>query len=178
MTHQRCFLLRVRPKNGISATLPLCHFATKGGISGRTLIRRSPWLGLLVVAFFGAWHFGVPSVLAQHTPQAMQSDPVDQAMERFHIQPAFWKLGRGLSNILGGWLEIPLNVHERYNPSDTVGSVLMGAAVGLFKGVARTSVGVYETATFWLPIPEDFAPILPTIEYFQKVPRHKPLPLE
>ena len=28
---------RVRPKNGISATLPLCHLATKGGILGRTL---------------------------------------------------------------------------------------------------------------------------------------------
>ena len=141
-------------------------------------IQRSLWIGLFVIAFFGAWHFGVPSVLAQYTSQAVQSDPVDQAIDRFHLQPAFWKLGRGLSNILGGWLEIPLNMHRRYDPSDTVGSVLTGTAIGVFKGVVRTGVGAYETVTFWLPIPEDFAPILPTLEYFQKVPKHNPLPLE
>jgi len=28
------------------------------------------------------------------------------------------------------------------------------------------------------PVPEDFAPILPTLEYFQKAGRRNPLPLE
>ena len=34
------------------------------------------------------------------------------------------------------------------------------------------------TATFFLPYPEDFAPILPTLEYYKQGERHRPLPLE
>ncbi len=91
---------------------------------------------------------------------------------------AFEKLGRGVSNFLGGWLEIPLGIHKRYATSDTAGSLFTGTAVGAFKGLVRTGVGAYETVTFFLPYPEDFAPILPTLEYFQHHTRRKPLPLE
>ena len=96
--------------------------------------------------------------------------------------PAAWplleKLGRGVSNIAGGWLEIPLNIGKRYAPSDTGASLVVGTITGLFKGVVRTGVGVYETLTCVIPIPWRYAPILPTLEYFQKTPRHTPLLLE
>ena len=105
-------------------------------------------------------------------------DRVDEVMGRYNLQPAFEKGGRGLSNVLFGWLEIPLNIDRRYSPHDNVGSMLTGTAVGVFKGVIRTGVGLYETVTFFLPYPENFAPILPTLEYFQKASRRKPLPLE
>jgi hypothetical protein len=75
-------------------------------------------------------------------------------------------------------MEIPLGVGHRYSTSDTAGSVLTGAAVGLFRGVVRTAVGFYETVTFFLPYPEHYAPILPTLEYFRRDARRKPLPLE
>jgi hypothetical protein len=39
-------------------------------------------------------------------------------------------------------------------------------------------VGLYETVTFFLPYPEDFAPILPTLEYYNKSPGRRRLPLE
>jgi len=105
-------------------------------------------------------------------------DRVDAMMSRYNLGPAFTKLGRGVSNVLLGWLEVPLNVHKRYTTSDTVGSGLAGTAVGIFKGAVRTGVGLYETVTFFLPLPEHFEPILPTLEYFQKTTKRKPLPLE
>jgi len=46
------------------------------------------------------------------------------------------------------------------------------------KGAVRTAVGAYETVTFFLPYPEEFAPILPTLEYYQHSTKRKPLPLE
>lgn len=112
-----------------------------------------------------------------HRPPPAQ-DRVDEAMGRYNLQPAFEKLGRGLSNVLFGWLEVPLNIDKRYAPSDTGGSVLTGTAVGLFKGLVRTGVGAYETVTFFLPYPENFAPILPTLPYFQHHTKRRPLPLE
>ena len=111
-------------------------------------------------------------------PTTGGQDRVDAMMSRYNLGPAFTKLGRGVSNFLLGWLEIPLNVHKRYTASDTIGSGLAGTAVGFFKGAVRTGVGFYETVTFFLPYPEHFAPILPTLEYFQKHTKRKPLPLE
>ena len=123
---------------------------------------------------------GIPLAWAEYgdsTPTPVQ-DPVDSVMGRYNLQPAFEKLGRGVSNLLGGFLEVPLNIHKRYAASDTGGSFLTGAAVGIFKGFVRTGVGAYETVTFFLPYPENFAPILPTQEYFQHHTKREPLPLE
>jgi hypothetical protein len=39
-------------------------------------------------------------------------------------------------------------------------------------------VGLYEAVTFFLPYPENFAPILPTLPYFEKNKKRRPLPLE
>lgn len=95
-----------------------------------------------------------------------------------NLHPAFVKLGRGVSNIAGGWLEIPLNLDQRYAPQDTGASIVTGAIVGVVRAVVRTGVGAYETATFLLPIPRRYAPILPTLEYFKKSEWRKPLLLE
>ena len=106
------------------------------------------------------------------------SDRVDQVMGRYNVPPALMKLARGASNALGGWLEIPVNVQQRYSTQDTAGSLLTGLGYGVIKGVVRTAVGVYEAVTFFLPYPEDFAPILPTLAYFQKDPNRQTLPFE
>lgn len=122
---------------------------------------------------------GTANVWAEYDePTTGGQDRVDAMMSRYNLGPAFTKLGRGVSNVLLGWLEIPLNVHKRYTTSDTVGSGLAGTAVGIFKGAVRTGVGLYETVTFFVPLPENFEPILPTLEYFQKTTKRKPLPLE
>ena len=111
-------------------------------------------------------------------PLAPSQDKVDAAIGRYNLHPAFNKLGRGLGNALGGWMEIPLNIGTRYSPSDIGSSFFTGLTYGLVKGVVRTAVGAYETVTFFLPYPEDFAPILPTLEYYNKTPGRRPLPLE
>jgi len=136
--------------------------------SGRWLI-----LGLLIMSL------GMASAWADEpVPTSGGHDRVDEVMGRYNLSPAFTKLGRGVSNLLLGWLEIPLNVDKRYTTSDTVGSVLTGAAIGVFKGAVRMGVGAYETVTFFVPLPENFEPILPTLAYFQKTTKRKPLPLE
>ena len=132
------------------------------------------WLMSLVCAL----GLGMLPVWAETPPAPVGGqDRVDEMMGRYNLNPAFEKLGRGVSNAVGGWLEVPLNIDERYSKSDTAGSILVGTAHGLVKGVVRTGVGLYETVTFFLPYPEDFAPILPTLPYFQKTKR-EPLPLE
>ncbi len=112
------------------------------------------------------------------TTDSQGSDQVDQMLGRYNLYPAFEKLGRGCSNALGGWLEVPYNIDQRFSKSDTAGSFFTGAARGIVKGVVRTAVGAYEVVTFFLPYPENFAPILPTLPYFQKHTKRKPLPLE
>ena len=109
---------------------------------------------------------------------AAEPDRVDAIMGHYRLHPAFAKLGRGLSNVVGGWLEVPLNIHRYYSTMDTAGSLFTGAIAGLFKGGVRTGVGAYEAVTFFLPYPAEFAPILPTLEYFQHAPTRRPPPLE
>ena len=122
---------------------------------------------------------GTADVWAEyHEPTTGGQDRMDVMMSRYNLGPAFTKLGRGVSNFFLGWLEIPLNIRKRYTTSDTVGSSLAGTATGFFKGAVRTGVGLYETLTFFFPLPEHFEPILPTLEYFQKHTKRKPLPLE
>ena len=105
-------------------------------------------------------------------------DATDRFLLRYELHPVIEKLARGTGNTLGGWLEIPLNIQQRYATTDTATSILSGAALGLIKGVVRTGVGLYEVVTCWLPYPPRFAPILPTLEYFKPSKRREPLLLE
>jgi putative exosortase-associated protein (TIGR04073 family) len=108
----------------------------------------------------------------------MAQDETDRVLLQSNVTPAFEKLGRGFSNTVGGWLEVPYQIEQRYTRGDTSGSLFAGTLIGLAKGVVRTGVGVYEVVTFWLPLPEQFAPILPTLPYFNKAEPRKPLLLE
>ena len=136
-------------------------------------------MGRLGVAMLLVGCLSSVSAWAGSEPMAGQgSDRVDELMVRHNLHPAFEKLGRGVSNVLFGWAEIPLNIHKRYTESDTGGSYISGAVHGVVKGVVRTGVGVYETATFFLPYPEDFRPVLPILEYFKRSPKRERLPLE
>ncbi len=100
-------------------------------------------------------------------------DRLDEYMTRYNLHPSAAKLGRGLGNTFAGWLELPYNLETRYVATDPATSMGTGLVVGLMKSVARTAVGVYEVATFWLPWPEDYAPVLPPLQYFQKDPNEE-----
>ena len=105
-------------------------------------------------------------------------DPVDATLTRYNVHPALNKLGRGASNFTMGWLEIPLGIHQHKSARDTGGSFFTGIIYGVVKGATRTGVGLYEMVTFLLPYPEDFAPVLPTLEYFRKDTGRERLPFE
>ncbi|GEM_PF-1234294 len=72
-------------------------------------------------------------------------------------QDPIHKAGRGVVNVLTGWIELPKQIHlgsQEENP-------MMGLGIGLVKGVSMTvlrgGVGIYETLTFPFPYPKDYA---------------------
>ncbi len=71
------------------------------------------------------------------------------------------KLGRGLVNVVTGWIELPKNI---YDTSVETNNPLMGITYGLVKGVGmtvvRTGAGAYDVVTFLFPIPEGYKPVL------------------
>lgn len=94
-----------------------------------------------------------------------EADAVERTLLRIHAHPALHKLGRGVANVLCGWIELPVNVRLRYTEQDAPTSLMTGVLYGVIKGLARTGIGVYETATFFLPVPAGFAPILPPLPH-------------
>ena len=77
--------------------------------------------------------------------------------------PAAWaqdpihKMGRGLVNVLTGWIEVPKQMQlgsQEHNPVTGVGKgLLKGASLTLLRG----GIGLYEALTFPLPYPKKFA---------------------
>ena len=72
-------------------------------------------------------------------------------------QDPIHKMGRGVVNVLTGWLELPKQISlgkEEENPVVGIGKgLLKGAGLALL----RMGVGVYEAVTFPIPYPKDFA---------------------
>lgn len=70
------------------------------------------------------------------------------------------KVERGFANMAGGVVEIPGCVVDTTRRK----GAWMGYSVGLLKGIGmvpvRTVVGVYEFLTFYVPAPDDYAPVL------------------
>lgn len=94
---------------------------------------------------------GVAAVLAILSPSAWAQDPIH-------------KVGRGLANVLTAWLELPKNLHlgtMEENP-------FAGVAAGLLRGsgltLTRLALGAYETVTFPIPYPKEYASPYEAIE--------------
>ena len=75
------------------------------------------------------------------------------------------KLGRGVCNMVTFPWEIVEQV-KRTNVSDgPFAAYTYGILKGVLMSCARGLVGVYETGTFFLPLPEDYKPILTDPEF-------------
>lgn len=75
-------------------------------------------------------------------------------------KPTLWekrlnKLGRGISNIMFGWAEIPLTFDRKMKEGKPL-AYLLGAVpvVGTAKALVRTGVGIKEVFTFSKTSPE------------------------
>ena len=70
------------------------------------------------------------------------------------------KLGRGMSNVAFGWLEIPKGIQDVGDNNNFIAGLTWGPLVGIGKAVQRTAAGVYEVATFPVPVPKNFDPLV------------------
>lgn len=70
------------------------------------------------------------------------------------------KLGRGLANVLTGWVELPKNIYDTSVEENMLSGLTMGLAKGIGMTIVRTGAGVFEAVTFPFPIPEDYQPVL------------------
>ena len=75
----------------------------------------------------------------------------DDALRRF---------GRGLSNLVWGWTDVPLTMHQEDTMNGPASALTYGIVKGVAKLVSRTAVGVYEAGFFYLPFPDAYWPIL------------------
>ena len=70
------------------------------------------------------------------------------------------KLGRGLANVGTGVFELPKSVQESFYEDGPIAAVTYGIIDGIYKFLVRTVVGVYEIATFPIPLPADYEHIV------------------
>lgn len=91
-----------------------------------------------------AWVLVTFVALGVCAPEAFAQDPIH-------------KLGRGVTNVLTCWIELPKNFHLGMQEANPV----LGVGGGVIKGVGlaatRLLVGAYETLSFPIPYPAAYA---------------------
>ena len=72
-------------------------------------------------------------------------------------QDPIHKMGRGVVNVLTGWLELPKQIHLGSQDENPVTGLGRGLLKGAGLTILRGGVGIYEALTFPIPYPKDFA---------------------
>lgn len=70
------------------------------------------------------------------------------------------KLGRGVVNLVTGWVEIPKRIDETSWDQGMAAGMTWGLLRGLGYGFIRTAAGAYEMVTFPVPAPPNYAPVI------------------
>lgn len=73
---------------------------------------------------------------------------------------ALRKLGRGVSNLLFGIVEVPNQFTKATAEHGGAAGVTYGVGKGLVRWVCREAVGVYEIVTFPIPVPRHYKPVM------------------
>ena len=76
------------------------------------------------------------------------------------------KLGRGVANVVTSPFELPKGMGDASAERGAFAGLTWGILQGTVNIVKRAAVGVYEIATFPLPIPKNYEPILEEPEFF------------
>lgn len=96
-------------------------------------------LTLLILIIYGLWTIDCGLVYA--------GDPIQ-------------KLGRGITNTATGWLEIPREIGRSVEKSGDIAGIFVGPLKGVFKGLGRTTAGIYDIITFLIPLPRRYEPLI------------------
>ena len=100
-------------------------------------------LGLLVVASL------MGSVLMSMPVQAQMYNPDVDLPKPTGMEKALTKMGRGISNILFGWAEIPMTFDKNLKKGKPLGFLVgVTPVLGSARAVMRTGTGVFETVSF------------------------------
>lgn len=78
------------------------------------------------------------------------------------------KLGRGITNVVSAPYGLVKGIGDAADEKGIVAAATWGVFRGVVNVVKRTVVGVYEVATFPLPIPAGYKPILENPEFFME----------
>lgn len=73
---------------------------------------------------------------------------------------AIRKLARGVANVSTGWLEVFKQIGRETASNGDLGGIFLGPIKGIFKALGRTAAGVYEVATFIIPVPSYYDPLV------------------
>lgn len=101
-------------------------------------------------------------ILTSSTGYAQSYDPDQDVPKPTMLQKRLNKLGRGLTNILFGWTEIPVTWDQKLKQGKPL-TYLLGTApvLGTAKAFMRTGTGFYELFTFYWDNPSgDFEAII------------------
>ena len=72
-------------------------------------------------------------------------------------QDPIHKVGRGIVNVLTGWIEVPKQLHLGAQEENPIAGIGQGLLKGVSLTVLRLGAGVFEAVTFPIPYPKDFA---------------------
>ena len=75
-------------------------------------------------------------------------------------QNALRKLGRGVSNLLFGIVEVPNQFTKTTSENGGAAGVTYGIGKGIVRWVCREAVGGYEIVTFPVPVPRGYKPVM------------------
>ena len=104
--------------------------------------------------------FGLLASLALIPSAAQAQVDEDVYRQNTDIQKMFHKLGRGVSNVLLGWVEVPKNIAREWRNTEPFTGSIVGLIKGFGWGIARTLAGFYEIVSFPFPIPRNYEPIM------------------
>ena len=90
-----------------------------------------------------AWLIIMGMTVGLWQPRAWAQDPIHKA-------------GRGIVNLLTGWIELPKQVHLGSQEDNPVTGLGWGLVKGIGLTVLRGGVGVYEAVTFPIPYPKGY----------------------
>lgn len=104
--------------------------------------RRALALALVIVL--------VTVLVAESTPVWAQNyDPTESLPTPTGFEKALTKLGRGLSNIMLGWAEIPMTFDKKLDEGKPLGYLLgVVPVLGTARAFMRMGTGVFEVFTF------------------------------